>query len=202
MGEKAVADIKLRGGHPALDLTNTIDSRRDRWGPDALNSYDDLLVWAVRTKILDEREAAGLAELAEADASEASAALERVKTLREALYAVFVAEARDRPPDQDAVALLGAAARKALGLRILTREPSGFAWGWEEGGLEAVLHRVAHSSAELLVRRADRRPVRECLGPNCGWLFLDTSRGGRRRWCSDDTCGTHDRVRRFRARAS
>jgi predicted RNA-binding Zn ribbon-like protein len=42
--------------------------------------------------------------------------------------------------------------------------------------------------------------VRECLGPNCGWLFIDTSRGGQRRWCSDRSCGTHARVRRFRAK--
>ncbi|UXN59209.1 CGNR zinc finger domain-containing protein [Phyllobacterium zundukense] len=29
---------------------------------------------------------------------------------------------------------------------------------------------------------------------------MDHTRGGRRRWCSDDTCGPHDRrVRRFRS---
>ncbi|MGH2486180.1 MAG: CGNR zinc finger domain-containing protein [Ktedonobacterales bacterium] len=26
--------------------------------------------------------------------------------------------------------------------------------------------------------------MRECPGPRCGWLFLDTSKNGARRWCS------------------
>ncbi|WP_246713898.1 CGNR zinc finger domain-containing protein [Rhizobium leguminosarum] len=32
-----------------------------------------------------------------------------------------------------------------------------------------------------------------------GWLILDESRGGHRRWWSDNTCGSHARVRKFRA---
>ncbi|WP_312367149.1 CGNR zinc finger domain-containing protein [Ensifer sp.] len=31
-------------------------------------------------------------------------------------------------------------------------------------------------------------------------LFLDKSKSGRRLWCSDASCGTHTRVKRFRAR--
>ncbi len=63
-------------------------------------------------------------------------------------------------------------------------------------GASAALGRAKEARELLYVRRA----VRECLGVNCGWLFLDRSRGGRRRWCSDETCGTRSRVERFRAR--
>ncbi|WP_197683971.1 CGNR zinc finger domain-containing protein [Allokutzneria albata] len=42
------------------------------------------------------------------------------------------------------------------------------------------------------------RPVRSCDG--CGWFFIDTSRGRRRRWCSMKTCGNQAKVARFRAR--
>jgi predicted RNA-binding Zn ribbon-like protein len=51
-----------------------------------------------------------------------------------------------------------------------------------------------------LADRQHRRGVRECPGPNCGWLFLDTSKAGRRRWCSDESCGSRSRVKRFRAK--
>jgi len=34
-----------------------------------------------------------------------------------------------------------------------------------------------------------RSRVRECPGERCGWLFLDDSPAGRRRWCSMATCG-------------
>ena len=37
----------------------------------------------------------------------------------------------------------------------------------------------------------------EC--PSCRWLFLDTSRNGRRRWCSMATCGSRIKARRHYA---
>ncbi|XAZ26152.1 CGNR zinc finger domain-containing protein (plasmid) [Sinorhizobium sp. B11] len=59
--------------------------------------------------------------------------------------------------------------------------------------------RIGWLAANLLTSRRDRRPIQACEGPNCGWLFLDHSRNGHRRWCSDRTCGSHARVRKFRA---
>jgi predicted RNA-binding Zn ribbon-like protein len=44
-------------------------------------------------------------------------------------------------------------------------------------------------------------PVRLCGDPTCGWAYVDTSRGHRRRWCSSEDCGNRDRVRRHAARA-
>nr|WP_246591510.1 CGNR zinc finger domain-containing protein [Aminobacter anthyllidis] len=41
-----------------------------------------------------------------------------------------------------------------------------------------------------------RERLRSC--PRCGWLFLDTSRGGKRRWCSMQTCGNREKVSRHR----
>ena len=38
--------------------------------------------------------------------------------------------------------------------------------------------------------------VRGC--GRCGWLFLDSSRGGRRRWCSMSTCGNREKASRHR----
>jgi len=33
---------------------------------------------------------------------------------------------------------------------------------------------------------------------SCGWLFLDTSRNQRRRWCAMETCGTAVKMKRYR----
>jgi len=35
-----------------------------------------------------------------------------------------------------------------------------------------------------------------CEGHDCAWLFLDTSKNGRRRWCSMATCGNSAKARR------
>jgi predicted RNA-binding Zn ribbon-like protein len=200
MSDKTVADIRLVGGHPALDFTNTVDARGERWGPDFLGAYPDLVVWAQRVELIDAAEASGLLRAAGADAPEARQALDRARRLREALHDVFAAEAGDAKPDPEAERIVTDAVVQASALRVLAAEADGFVWRWRDGGLDAIAHRIAFAAAELLVQRPGRRRLRQCPGPNCGWLFLDTSRGGHRRWCSDQSCGTHARVRRFRAR--
>ena len=54
---------------------------------------------------------------------------------------------------------------------------------------------IAHEAAELLTANELGR-VRECPGPNCGWLFLDMSKNRSRRWCSMEVCGNAAKARR------
>jgi predicted RNA-binding Zn ribbon-like protein len=42
--------------------------------------------------------------------------------------------------------------------------------------------------------------LRICHGPNCSWLFIDSSKAGRRRWCDMAVCGNAAKSRRFHAR--
>lgn len=202
VNKKAVADIRLLGGHVALDFTNTVDSRRDCWGPDVLENYTDLIIWALRVQVVDDRVARYLRQVANGDPQAAAEALDRAKRLREALYAVFGAEARGRRANRKAESEVTRVVAKALTSRVLVSGQAGFAWRWFDDNLDTVANRIAFAAAELLAQRANRRPVRECLGHNCGWLFIDTSRGGQRRWCSDTSCGSHSRVLRFRSRSS
>jgi predicted RNA-binding Zn ribbon-like protein len=65
--------------------------------------------------------------------------------------------------------------------------------------LEDPLWPILWSGVDLLTsERHD--PVRTCGESECGWLFLDTSRGHRRRWCSRETCGNRAKARRHYAR--
>ncbi len=41
---------------------------------------------------------------------------------------------------------------------------------------------------------------RICANDGCRWVFEDTSRGGRRRWCDMTSCGNRAKVRRFRSK--
>ena len=198
---KTIADISLLGGHPALDFVNTVDAWRDRWGPDFLATYDDLVVWAERVGLIDGEAARRVRLAARAGPGEAQAALERARRLRAALYNLGQAEATGSRSRTEDMASLSDAILRAHGKRRIQATGGGLEWAWsQDADLDLVSDRVALAACELLVDRAvDRRRIRECPGRNCGWLFLDTSRGGRRRWCSDKTCGTSERVRRFRA---
>jgi predicted RNA-binding Zn ribbon-like protein len=44
-------------------------------------------------------------------------------------------------------------------------------------------------------QRSDRIGI--CGGGLCGWLFLDESRGRRRRWCDTKDCGNREKARRY-----
>ncbi len=188
-----VATLKLFGGHAALDFTNTVKSRGACYGPDVLLFYDDLLDWGVRLAVLQTDEATALRGLS---AGRGEAALARAKALREALYRIF----SERPSVASLhLDLLRREVCSARQVRLLVPEAGGYAWRWRGDDPDAVTHRIAESAANLLTSSALGR-VHVCPGENCGWLFLDNSRPGRRLWCSEETCGTRSRVRRWRSR--
>lgn len=69
-------------------------------------------------------------------------------------------------------------------------------------GCAALLGAVARDAVELLTDPVARAAIRECEGDNCPIVYLDTSRGRRRRWCSSEVCGNRERVARHRRRAA
>lgn len=66
----------------------------------------------------------------------------------------------------------------------------------------ALLGVVARDAVELLTDPVARACLRQCEGDNCPIVYLDTSRGRRRRWCSSEICGNRERVARHRRRAA
>ncbi|GAA4213146.1 CGNR zinc finger domain-containing protein [Microbispora amethystogenes] len=61
--------------------------------------------------------------------------------------------------------------------------------------------RLAHAAVEFL-STADLRRLRVCplAEGGCGWLFLDHSRNGSRRWCAMEDCGSQAKARRLTER--
>ncbi|WP_327355711.1 CGNR zinc finger domain-containing protein [Streptomyces sp. NBC_01304] len=72
----------------------------------------------------------------------------------------------------------------------------------QDPGAPALLAAVARDAVELLTDPAARSRIRQCEGDNCPIIYLDTSRGRRRRWCSSEICGNRERVARHRRRAA
>ncbi|MEU2271723.1 ABATE domain-containing protein [Streptomyces olindensis] len=69
-------------------------------------------------------------------------------------------------------------------------------------GRAALLAAVARDAVDLLTDPVARAALRECEGDTCPIVYLDTSRGRRRRWCSSEVCGNRERVARHRRRAA
>ena len=103
----------------------------------------------------------------------------------------------DKTPAARDLAALNEALAAAPARTALRRERG--AYGWEvdvkSGTALALLAPVLWSAGDLLAGpRLDR--VRRCANPECGWLFLDDSRAGKRRWCSMQSCGNRAKARR------
>lgn len=67
---------------------------------------------------------------------------------------------------------------------------------------ETLLAAVARDAVELLTDPDCRARLRRCAGEGCARVYLDTSRGRRRRWCSSEVCGNRERVARHRRRTT
>jgi predicted RNA-binding Zn ribbon-like protein len=193
MRQVTVATLKLFGGHAALNFTNTVNSRGARFGPDVLDTFSDLLDWSERLGVIDRAETNVLRGMPD---KRGEASLARAKMLREALYRIFSARPWPDPADLD---LLQDEVQAAHAAHILVPRADGYAWRWRTIDPDTVTHRMALAASDLLTSPALGR-VHVCPGENCAWLFLDTSRSGRRLWCSEETCGTRNRVRRWRDR--
>jgi predicted RNA-binding Zn ribbon-like protein len=188
-----VEDLPLVGGHVALDLLNTLEPRLPD-GTERLPTPADLLVWARRTPVLPDADAAEVERAWAADPAAAAAALADVHRIRDLA-------GRALTHDTDALAAL--AARWAQAVARSTLEPASGAAAVLTVGTDParrVADRLADAAVELL--RSDLSRLKECPLPEggCGWLFLDKSRNGSRRWCSMSDCGTQYKSRRLTAR--
>ncbi len=192
----AVPAFRLVANHPALDFCNTVGEwvagRPER---DKLVTPGHLLAWAGTAGLLTPAEAAGLRRPTSPDRL-----LGRARAFRAALHELVTAALSGRRSDATAVATVNhevARARSALRLEPV-RDGYGWRWG-DPTDPERPLLAVALTAADLLAGPLER--VHRCRGERCSWLFLDTSRGGQRRWCSMSTCGNAAKVRRFRGSA-
>ncbi|MFJ8625930.1 CGNR zinc finger domain-containing protein [Kitasatospora sp. NPDC093550] len=123
--------------------------------------------------------------------------LAAARTLRDALWRVAAARAHGEPGGAEDYAVLNRAAEHPpLVPRIA---PDGTAAAPLPADGSQLVSTLARDAIALLTGPyADR--VRECGAHDCRLLFVDTSRPGRRRWCSMERCGNRHKVRALRAR--
>ncbi|MFI7610385.1 CGNR zinc finger domain-containing protein [Nonomuraea terrae] len=218
-----VCRLPLVGGHPALDLVNTLErgSPLDGDPPhDFLSDISALLRWTSRVGLINDAEADRVGQAWRDDPAAAHAGLAAVRDIREQLHLVMLAAIRPAdggatddpgsPAEGDPIAAgaalvglherwSGAAARATL---VLDRgDPPRIRLTY--GTVPALLipDRAAEAALDVL-RTADLTRVRRCpvAEGGCGWLFLDQSRNGSRRWCRMADCGATAKARRLTER--
>jgi predicted RNA-binding Zn ribbon-like protein len=190
-------------GNLCLDFVNTVDPRHADDRDDYLRDYGRLLDWSVAAGLIEPAERSDLDRRARADPLGADRVYQRALRLREALYRLLAPGSSDNgPSDRSAAQTFNDEIRGAWGRAAIEPTQDGWEWAWDDASshLDRVLWPIARAAAELLTSPAAGR-IRECEGSNgCGWLFIDASKNGRRRWCDMRVCGNRAKARRHSQR--
>lgn len=186
------------GGALSLDFINTNNNWIDpEKYEDLIDSYADLVSWSRAAGVIAAGAAHQFEKLAKKNPRQAAAALRRARRLRETIYRIFAAISESSPPDQEDVQSLCASFADAGTRLAVLPGDDGIEMNWKLDPRDAptILAPIIFSAIELLLCGNLKR-LKQCK--SCGWLFLDTSKSGRRRWCDMKTCGNRAKVTRFR----
>ncbi|MGJ5820438.1 CGNR zinc finger domain-containing protein [Paludibaculum fermentans] len=179
-------------GNLALDFVNTVAYRADPGKKiDHLQCAAEVRQWASEAQLPD-RAAIHSCPLM------GTAALRRIRAVREQLFAVFHAIAIDDPIPADTLAQVGNALHDCCAKRCLALQGADVRWTWRPAArcTDYLLHPVLVAATDLLTSDAHGL-VRQCEDAGCGWLFLDRSNARKRRWCSMADCGNRNKARQY-----
>jgi predicted RNA-binding Zn ribbon-like protein len=191
--------FKYVGGDPAIDLVNTIDWTSRGPESERLSDYERIARWAEGADVIPPRLGASLRRRAQAQPREAEAAHRAVLRARQVLQRLFSEIAKGETSSgavEDFNRLLGPAVDH---LRVVGSGKSRLQLGWDDQDrpLTSLLWPVLWSAAKLVTSDEASR-IRICGSRDCGWMFVDRSRNGLRRWCQMEVCGTMEKTRRRR----
>ena len=199
------------GGTLALDLLNTWHFNADQ-PLDLLQSPEDLVIWLAAAGLPDD---AYRAELSSSPPNRRILLDEALWLRRDILLIVQSLVAGELPPPYTVDALNRILTESGTSFRLdsLTIPPEGDQEERMEGQLVLNVHEHISSvlgvlqpialSAARIVTEANPTRIRQCASSNCMYWFLDTSKSGRRRWCSMSRCGNRAKVaKHYRQRST
>ncbi len=197
----------IRGHAHDVRLDDTFDFLNTRelengFPVERLPTLDSALDWFVQRGVIHGEGADRLRADAGHDEAFGAREVARVHAVRDALREVADAIAEHRPPASGALDTVN----RALHARqVIELVPS-------LDGCVTVDHRhVGDPVDDALARLADPlvrelttghpERIKVCDNDRCRWVFYDTSRTARRRWCDMATCGNRAKAARHRARS-
>ena len=177
--------FRFEYGRSSLNLVSTLRRRRSL-AVDLLITPKDFARWLVEAKIITNEPVVTAAQF------------RRSIELREAIYRIAAALiAGKNAGTADVVIVNRTAARARERLKL---QPNFGLRSYAANFVDAALSELAKDAITLFGSPELRELVRACEFDDCGTLFLDESRGRRRRWCSMSRCGSRAKGKAFRAR--
>jgi len=189
----------ILGNRLSIDFANTTSTSARLGGN--LQTWDDLVDFLFATRLVDRNRSMSLKQLGRDSSGETQELVRVALQLRDSLRSTFEAMAMRARINPSWVHPINQILQLTDGhdelQELIPADRAAGRWALQfvarEQRLEWLLAAIARSAAEIISEGPDA-PVRICANPQCGLFFYDTSRTGKRRWCSMAVCGNRHKV--------
>src|SRR3954464_10803487 len=183
---------RLVGGHVALDFINTdVVSGGDR-SDDVLRSADEFVAWCVYANV-----SGASPTMTAPHGARREDLLHAARSLRTATRTVIEGIVTGRAADGRALSIVQAAYTRSIAEATPAIRDGRLTWRRTTTSPEALVSELAVEAIALLCDGLTDR-IKAC--PACFFVFIDTTKNRRRRWCSMDDCGKEEKIRRYVAK--
>jgi predicted RNA-binding Zn ribbon-like protein len=185
MSMRAVS--KFVAGNIALDFCNTAGEHLAANFDEMLLDWETFIRWCVQAGLVAQESYAPL--------TGRPFPMEPVIQLREAIYRAGLGLARGQAIPAGDLDLIVRSARASRPL--VQAGTNGLHWRPATEHSSQQLRALLAGEALSLICSPRAVRIGVCEGGACGWLFMDDSRGKRRRWCDMKDCGSRAKARSF-----
>ena len=197
------SSFDTKAGRLALNFTNTVYERPGYDTPtpatpiELLKAPGDLLEWCSSVELLPNNEVAEISREWKGNLEIAQRTLKKIIALREEIFSTIYSLISERTIRAADLEILNSRI-KQLPARRLIKEGRTFQLTWEADldPFERMSSAIVQDVIELITSE-DLSRLRVCGASDCGWIFLDKSTNGKRRWCNMADCGNREKQRKF-----
>ncbi|MGC3945464.1 MAG: CGNR zinc finger domain-containing protein [Chryseolinea sp.] len=192
----AIDDLRLDGGVLCLDYVNTVPDRKDGSGRDLVKSFGELLYWARKAKVIDSPAYTALEREAAERPKSAKEFFTQAIQLRTLIYDLFFPLSQQQRVSQTNLDAFNKVMARYTPHLVIALKSGEFSqqWAFDTSQFLRITAPIMKSAQDLLLSGKPER-IKEC--PRCGWLFVDTSKNGKRRWCSMEDCGSNAKALQY-----
>lgn len=200
---KSESSFDTNAGRLVLNFTNTVNERPgyDSSTPatpiELLNSPEELLKWCGVIEFLSKSELSAITKEWKADPDSAEKMLRKIISIREELFNCFYSLISKNTISTSKLEVLNELIEK-LPNRTLIKDGKDLKLCWPSSLsiLEKITAPIIQDAVDLLTTE-DLSRLRVCGAQDCGWLFFDRSKNGRKRWCDMADCGNREKQRKY-----
>jgi predicted RNA-binding Zn ribbon-like protein len=193
---RSIETMTIDGDCASFNFVNTVHSRVEEDRFDYLNSYDDLIEWMGKVKLLPAEKLKDLKKLAALDNKAAQKALIKIKKQRELLYNFFSPVIHNKEPEESVVKNINKTLSDSLSALSFSYNKGELELEWKSSKVDlSEPLKIIFKDVFDIITTIPQNRLKECKA--CGWLFLDKSKNNSRTWCSMQTCGSIEKAKRY-----